>query len=398
MSASWTPAELVALWAHLAGAGAAALGAVRDAELLQAWSATVEAFLDPRSPERMALREPLARLTGLSPQGLEAALTAVLGGVREPHAAATFARAGSRRQQVPALVVLAGNLPALAVQPLLPALALRRPLLLKPSRDEPLFTAAFVAALARRLPALGDGLAVATWPGGDAALEAPLLAAAPTVIAYGGAETVADLARRASGRVVDHGPKLSLAVVAAGVDLPRTAAGLARDVALFDQRGCLSVQVVLVEGDTVARALAGELAEALRALAAELPHGPVEPTVAAAVQQLRAEAAMRGLWVADLPLAAGTVVVESRSGVRPSPGLRTVRVYPVPALPEAPGLLAPWRDRLQGAALAGDAAWALAAELGALGVTRCTVPGELQAADAAWHNGGRDPLEVLALR
>jgi hypothetical protein len=61
-----------------------------------------------------------------------------------------------------------------------------------------------------------------------------------------------------------------------------------------------------------------------------------------------------------------------------------------------PALLAPWRGRLQGAALAGADAEALRPALAALGVTRFAAPGALQSPDAAWHNGGRHPLDALA--
>ena len=396
-SATWTAPELAALMAHLGGRGAAALDGCSDGELLAAWQDAVATFRDPRSVERQRLDPALARLTALSPAGLAAGLEAVLGGVAGDHAAAAFGRAAGRRQPRPALVVLAGNLPGLAVQPLLPALALRRPLLLESASAEPLFAPAFVQALRRRVPAAGEGVAAVTWRGGDEALEAPVLAAAGRVLVYGGAEAVASLQRRAPGRVVDYGPKLSVAVVGGGVDLAAVARGLARDVALFDQRGCLSVQAVLVAGLERARTLAEELGRALAAAAVELPPGPAEPVAAARVQALRAEAAMWGLPCFGAgPLAAGTVVLDPRGEVAPSPGLRTVRVVPLAAVDEAPGRLAPWRGLLQGAALAGDGAAGLASELERLGVSRCAAPGELQAADAAWHNGGRDPLDVLA--
>ena len=77
------------------------------------------------------------------------------------------------------------------------------------------------------------------------------------------------------------------------------------------------------------------------------------------------------------------------------PGLRTVRVHPLADLAALPALLAPWRGRLQGAALAGDAAWALAVPLAELGISRCAAPGKLQSPGALWHNGGVHPLEVL---
>jgi hypothetical protein len=407
-SARWSAATVAILVDHLAGDGARALAAVDDEELLDAWGATVEAFLDRRSPERRAIEGALLSLTGLSVPGLAAGLEAVLGGVRAPHAEALIA--GVRRTRTEAdgapdkdsgtsyaLVVLAGNVPALAVQPLLPALALRRPVLLKSATAEPLFAPAFVGALARRLPAIADGVVAITWVGGDAALEAPVLAHADPVLVYGGRAAVADLERRATGRVVDYGPKLSFAVIGADADLASAAAGVARDVALFDQRGCLSVQAAFVEGSAARATELGEaLAAALVALAIELPPGAVDAMLASAVQQVRGAAEMRGVLASRLPIGAGTVVIEPAGApLVPSPGLRTVRVYPLADLAALPGMLASWRGLLQGAALAGEGALALAPALAQLGVSRCTAPGELQAADASWHNGGRDPLTAL---
>jgi len=454
-SAQWSAETVAKLIDHLAGHGTRALAAVDDAELLEAWGATVEAFFDGRSDERRRLAGPLLALTGLSAQGLAAGLEAVLGGMRaRPHAKDLLARArrlrkgadgahgapygtsgdqplgdrpdaaygthdersvneplrrGVRRahhstpaseaaSRAPAFVVLAGNVPALAVQPLLPALVMRRPALLKSASAEPLFAPAFVAALARRLPAIGDGVAALTWVGGDPTLEAPVLARADPVLVYGGRAAVTDLQRRAAGRVVDYGPKLSFAVVGADADLARAAAGVARDVALFDQRGCLSVQAAFVEGGAARATAFGEaLATALAAFAIELPPGAVDAMQASAVQQIRGAAEMRGALASRLPIGAGTVVVEPAGApLVPSPGLRTVRVYPVTSLKALPEMLARWCGLLQGAALAGESALALAPALAHLGVSRCTAPGELQAADASWHNGGHDPLDVLS--
>jgi hypothetical protein len=400
-----TPQALGAAVAALACRGSEALADVGPAALLAAWAETVEAFLDPGSPERRALAPALARRCRLSPAGLAAGLAAVLGGVREAPATALFDRArglppGSRGA---VLAVLAGNLPALAVQPLLPALALGRPVFLKSPSTEPFFAPAFLAALTRREPRLGAAVAAAAWPGGDTALEAPVLAGVETVLAYGGLAALDDLERRASGKLVRYGPKTSLALVGKEVDPAAVAPGLARDVALFDQRGCLSIAAVYTAGDP--EELAARLAAALGELARQWPPGPAETAAAAAVQQLRATAEMRGRTVLfpgralGQGLGAGTVIVEPEPAFHPSPGLRTVRVHPLPDLAAIPAILAPWQGRLQGAALAGADAWGLAgnfAGLASLGISRTAAPGELQSPDAAWHNGGVDPLAVLA--
>lgn len=370
-----------------------ALRRIPRADLRAAWSATVEDFRDPGSPVRCQLDPQLAERCALSSQGLAAGLEAVLGGVRDEHAARIFSEARDNASGEPILVVLAANLPGLAVQPLLPALAVRRPVLIKSPSAEPLFAPAFIQKLVEREPRLGGSIAAVTWKGGDRAIEAPVLARTGTIIAYGEQESLDDLARRAPGKVVAYGPKTSLAVVGREVDPAAVAKGLARDVALFDQRGCLSIAAVYTSGD--ARALAVALADSLAELAAVLPPGRAAPETVAAVQQARLEGEMRGLWLAPLPLLSGTVIVEAELSFRTTPGLRTVRIHPLVDLRQLPDFLSPWRGRLQGAALAGEEAWGLSAVLSELGVSRCAAPGDLQSPDASWHNGGISPLAVL---
>jgi hypothetical protein len=392
--ARWTPEALGRLVTALRE-GAAALREIPAEDLLAAWGDTVATFLRPGSLERRALDPPLARLSGLSREGLKAGLEAVLGGVRKEPAAALLARARPALAEAgPALAILASNLPGLAVQPLLPSLLARRPMLLKSATAEPLFAPAFLAALARREPRLAGALAAATWTGGDRKLETPVLQGVGTVLAYGEQETLDDLERRAPGKVVGYGPRTSLGIVAASADVWATAEGLARDVALFDQRGCLSVAAVYTAGD--ARELAERLTAALLDYARRWPPGPPARPPLAAVQHLRLTAEMRGLWMsADLPPRHGTVILDPDPEFWPSPGLRTVRVHPLEDLSRLPEILAPWHGRLQGAALAGEDAWALEPQLRQLGLSRFAAPGDLQSPDATWANGGIDPLVAL---
>ncbi len=396
-AARWTPEALGRMVAALREGGEA-LRAIPDDELLAAWGDTVSTFLRAVSLERRALDLQLAKLCGLSLDGLRAGLEAVLGGVRKEPAAALMARARPAPADAgPVLVVLASNLPALAVQPLLPTLLARRPVLLKSPSAEPLFAPAFLAALARREPRLAGAVAAATWPGGDAKLEEPVLHGVGTVLAYGDREALEDLERRAPGKVVGYGPKTSVGVIGASADVRAAAEGLARDVALFDQRGCLSVVAVYTSGD--ADELAARLEIELLDLARRWPPGPPARTVSAAVQHLRLEAEIHGLRLSGgLPLRQGTVIVDPDPQLRPSPGSRTVRVHPLEDLERLPEILAPWRGRLQGAALAGEEAWALEPGLAGLGISRFAAPGELQSPDATWHNGGIDPLEAISSR
>jgi hypothetical protein len=411
-AAVWPGPALAELAGALA-AGASALAGLSTDRLLAAWADTVARFSAPSSPERRRLAAALPALCRLSPAGLDAGLEVVLGGVESEPAGRLLAEAARRTESAPpsggpVLVVLAGNLPALAVQPLLTLLALRRPVLLKSSSTEPLFAPAFVAALGEREPALAAAIAAVTWEGGDHAREAGVLAGVERIVAYGWGAALADLERRAPGKVIGYGPKTSLAVIAKDAVTPETAAALASDVALFDQRGCLSVTAVYTDGDAphLARLLARELAH----LAHRWPPGPATPAELSAVQQQRLEAQLAGCDLhavekiqvgknqeaSEPSIAAGTVMIDFNPSFRGPSGPRCVRIHPLPDLADLPALLAPWQGFLQGAALAGNFAHPLATPLTALGVSRIAPPGALQHPDALWHNGGVHPLDILA--
>ena len=193
-----------------------------------------------------------------------------------------------------------------------------------------------------------------------------------------------------------------------------TASALARDVALFDQRGCLSLQAIYTDGD--AEALAAALADALEEAARRWPPLPLSPAAAGALRSMREEAAFLGCDVASTPLDCATVVVDRRALFLPSPGHRAVRVHPVPHVDAAVAILRPHAARLQGVAVsatgvyrslrrdvvgaedgdAGEATDELGDRLAALGVSYVCAPGELQSPGASWRNGGIDLIAALA--
>ena len=131
-------------------------------------------------------------------------------------ARASELRAPSGRTRA-TLAILPSTVPGVGLEPLLACLALRLPIMMKLATREPHFSAAFVEELTRRLPDTAEAIAIGHWRGGDEAIESRVLD---------------DLANR-----------------------------LAIDVALFEQRGCLSLQTVYTDGSNpdAAEALATAL-------------------------------------------------------------------------------------------------------------------------------------------
>jgi hypothetical protein len=393
-AARWDAARLAAVAERLAARGAEALAAVPVERRLAAWLATVEALLDPESEERSELFPALVATARLSPEGLSEALEVVVGGAGAEAAEALAARAPRAGEAGVDGVVLAANVPGLAVQSVLPALVAGRPLLLRSPAREPLFAPALVAALVRREPVLAGAFAAVSFPHDREDLFAAAFGRCRRVLAYGGETAIAALRATLGERLVALGPKASVAFVAGARDPLAAGRALARDVALLDQRGCLSVQAVYVAGE--ARELAEALAFGLALEHRRLPPGAADPAAAARLHQLRGAAQLAGTLVGRLEAAAGSVVLERGAGFRPVPGLRSVRVHEVGSLDEALAALAPFRGSLQGAALAGEEALARGDEIAArLGLARVAPAGRLQHPEAGWAAGGLDSFAVF---
>lgn len=282
----------------------------------------------------------------------------------------------------PSLVahVLASNVPALA----LPAIALAclagAAVVVKSGRDDPLSAPAFQRALAAVDPDLAASVVTTYWPGGDRAYEDVVLARADVVVITGGDAALGALAGRVRGRLVAHGPRASIAAV---VDEDGVAERVALDVALHDQRGCLSPHAVWVDGD--ARAFADRLAAALDALAGELPAGPTSVDERATARAERDEDDWSGAEVHTGP--GGTVAYDPRPSFHPTRGRRTVRVHPWASLADV--------LPANGIECVGAARRMETSELARLGVARVCPVGRMQRPPLSWPRGQRGPLRSL---
>jgi hypothetical protein len=376
-------------------------------QIVAALADVVETWLAPDSSwfERAAAALPDA--TGFSPAMVRHALPAMLVPLRAP-ALGDLLDAEAKSQRGPGLIlhILPGNLPGLAAVPAALSLAIGSAALLKAGRGDRVFPALFAASVAERDAALGACLAACYWRGGDRPCEDVALSAADLVVASGDDATIADLTARSRRRLIGHGHRMSFAVVAREVlsdgTVERQAAQrLAEDVAIWDQRGCLSPQVCIVEGDVdAARAFGAAVARALGELAERLTPARLTSAERLDVRRFRDTAEWRALGGERAALfaldaaGAGTVVVEPEPRVLPTPLCRSLRVLPLADLAELGALLAPVRAWLEGAGLAAPPARrpALARRLEDCGVHRVCELGEMQRPPLTWRQGGRPRL------
>lgn len=310
----------------------------------------------------------------------------------------------------PTLVVqiFSGNAPGVAVTALVRALLVKAACLGKTASGEPILPVLFARALADHDPELGAAVAVLHWPGGAEDLENRALQAADAVVVYGGDDAVAALRARTPPQIpfLAYRHRLSCAVVAReATDDPTAVQAAARDVATFDQQGCVSPHVVYVEegGPVSPAAWAAQLAEAMAALEAQLPRGTLSPGETAAIRQVRAEAEFAQLAGAGVVLYASpqstawTVIYEPDPAFAPSCLNRVVRVKPLPQLDDLPRHLAPIARWLQTIGWAGprDRFAPLALRLARLGACRLAPLGSMAWPPPTWHHDGLPPLRAL---
>ena len=196
---------------------------------------------------------------------------------------------------------------------------------------------------------LSDCLAVVSWSGGATALEEIAFRQADIVIASGSDESLTAIHRHVRGRFIGYGHKVSFSVIGkeALAQSQQLARAAAYDVALFDQQGCLSPQLIYVEEGGVIRPkeFAALLAQELTYWQQQLPRGKISSEASAAIRRVRDEAEWQALSGKDVALYASdhgtewTVLYDADPVFVPSPLYRTVRIKPFSSFTQFSSLL-----------------------------------------------------------
>jgi hypothetical protein len=381
-------------------------------EVLALLARALDVWSEPASAWRRELEAKLPAATGFAPETVRRGLSRALAGWNGDalrRLAAAQGVAGVHAGFETCAVVLAGSIPMPTLKALVAPLALGTPVLAKPASRDPVSAELVARSLAEIDAGVGACVGLAPLSRADTAAQDALLSA-ECVVVYGDDATVASLsARSRARRFVAHGHRLSLAVLGpdahAGAALRDAAGGVAEDVALWDQLGCLSPIALYAVGADAAAAdrIAEALATALADAAQRWPRGAVEPAAAALFANERAEAELRAAAGGETsvhadPGGAWCVVREADARLRPAPLHRFVRVHPVEDLRALTAALAPLRRHLAGVALAGFGAEqpAVARELATGGASLVCAPGSLQAPPLDWESEGRGVLTSLA--
>ena len=384
----------------------------------------VARFLDPASAERQEAEIHLPGETGLSPEMIRYTLPFIFREYREHRLRAFLreelgspeildgfvpSRDATRRVISPRLItqVLAGNLPGAGLDGIIFSLVIKSATLVKASSSASLLPSRFARSLAEVDPELATSLSVVSWPGGATALEDIAFGRADVVIASGSDQTLAAIRPRVRGQFVGYGHKVSFGIVAKEAlgDAAEVARQAAHDVMLFDQRGCLSPQLIYVErgGPVSPKEFALHLSRALAHWGNVVPRGHISQEASVALRRVRDEAEWRALAGKDGALYVSpqgtewTVIYETDPSFVLSPLYRTVRVKPLATFAQLDDLLASWRPYLEavGVAISPGRLPGLAELLGHAGVSRVCPLGTMQTPPLSWRHGGRPRVADL---
>lgn len=389
--------------------------------------AAARRLIEPGSAARSEALTALCALSGFSPAmaatlldrvaadwfatALEQLVDTELGG---PAAVENFIQRapGVRARAVAAPLgfhVFSGNVPGVSITSIVRALLVRSAVMGKTAAGEPVLAPLFARLLEQVDPLLGACVAVTWWAGGDAQREAAVLRRAGLVVHYGSAAAIESLRARApaSTRFVEHGPRISFAIVqlpATDARLEDIARDLATAVALFDQQGCVSPQLAYIIGDAAGAARVAErTAHALAHTQNVLPRGRISSAEATAIRDLRTRAefsAIAGsetrLWQG--PELAWTVILSADPTFEASCLNRTLLIKHVDSADDVIENATPFGSFLQTVGIGGFGSEdrdELAVRLAAIGATRITPITAMPWPPAAWHHDGRGPLREL---
>lgn len=328
----------------------------------------------------------------------------VLDGFRpDPHLRGRTRAIGPRT----VLTVFSGNAPGLPARTLVRALLVKATMIAKIPAREPNFTAAFLRTLHEVEPVLADSVLATYWDRDDETTMAAALEHADAVIAYGGDEACAAIRAKVGPHQVyeEHAHKLSFGVVSEDYVSLHGVAEVARRIAVdcsdLDQQACLSPQVYLVAASQ-ARAVAEQVANAMRLAADDCPPGTIDAEGATVLQHRRLVAEWRAagttsgeVWSSDG--LEWTVVLDDTLLPLSGAGNRVARIVAVPRLVDAVEAVRPYSRHLQNVALGavGDEFWRTAEDLARLGVSRVTAPGEMTRVSMAWRHDGLPRISGL---
>jgi len=332
-----------------------------QARAIKAWCQVAREWQKIKFPGAKTILAALAAATGLSQKMLKEALynhfrvftEEVLNSwLREVKCDRD--RHAEQKMRYPALAFLvsAGNIPGVAIHPLVHLSVLGIPALVKNSSLEPFLLPAILTTLAKHDPTVASRLAALTWSRSNSDLTQTVMEYNPAVIAFGDDGTIEKFAQRKK-HFADFGDRFSLTIVNPHRENLRVRQ-MAYDICMFEQMGCLSPQaIILLTADwKKVEEFCARLAKAMAKMSAILPIGKRTAAQHALIQQWRGALAVRSAAGEKIILltsagTAWTVAAAEHFDPNERVAYRFARVWPVASIKDLITIVERYKNKLQ---------------------------------------------------
>ncbi len=308
-------------------------------------------------------------------------------------------------------LVTAANLPSLTIMSIVHGLLIGSAQFIKCPEGSGYIPKLFAHSLYDAHPKLGACIELASWTGGDEALEKSLFEESDCVVATGRDETVTSVRSRIlpHQRFVGYGSRVSFAYIqkdmlsrAMAKELAKNAA---QDVASWNQLGCLSPHLIYVEkGGSVGPEMFSEmLAEALEQIETTQPRGDISHSQEDHITYKRNFYESRSKGAGDLRQwksecgTSWTVVYEEDPLFATSCLNRFIHVKTVKDVEEMLRVAEMARGQVSTVGLSApkNDAEHIVKKMAHWGVTRICPIGQMQTPPLGWRHDGRPPLGDL---
>ena len=257
-----------------------------------------------------------------------------------------------RQTKYPALafLVAAGNIPGVAIHPVVHLSLLGIPTLVKNASSEPFLLPAILTTLAKHDPEVASRLTALTWPRSASSLTETVMKFRPALTAFGDEATISHFAQQK--KFADFGDRFSLTLVNSRRSKSSTRR-IAYDICLFEQMGCLSPQAIFLLANDWRKveSFCKRLADSLAKMNATLPLGKRAPAQHALIQQWRGALAARQACGEKVVLLASagtdwTVAAAEHFDLNERVAYRFARVWPVASIEEFAAIAQQYKNKV----------------------------------------------------
>lgn len=298
---------------------------------------------DPADEMGREARERLPGVTGLLSETIELALAEYF--ETQPTDGEVDSLVQSTTSAPVCHVIMSANVCTAPLRALALAVATSNRVLVRASRRDPVITELLIRALSADADFAANS-------GSVEMVDTVHARAGDELHVYGSDESIAAITSELPAGVLvrAHGTGIGIAIVGENVDQRSAAAAIARDVSVFDQRGCLSPRFVFVEGDEFCvSGVFKQLDEMLGVFSFRYPRGTVDCGLQLEIAHYRATMEAIGLYW-DGPSHGVGIDDAPRALILP-PAARIVHVVPAR---NARALLAPWLRYVTAVGLDGE--------------------------------------------